>query len=95
MCQPTRDTLGTEGAGVWNHVVYTADYTTFEVRLYVNGDPSPVCKGSAPPSYAADKIILGRSGDNGRAYKGYIRQFYLYERVLNANEVTQLFEFDA
>ena len=43
--------------------------------------------------YTPDTFIIGRSGDNGRAYKGHIRQFIYYAMKLNQTQINDVYKY--
>ena len=42
--------------------------------------------------YTPDTFIIGRSGDNGRAYKGHIRLFIFYAIKLNQTQINDIYK---
>jgi hypothetical protein len=43
--------------------------------------------------YTPDTFIIGRSGDNFRAYKGHIRQFIYYAMRLNQTQINDIYKY--
>ena len=79
------------GPGQWAHFAITVNYSTYVEQLYINGSLVTSATGSGAPSISQTLFFLGRSGDNGRAFNGYLRQFLFYPRVLNASEVNAIY----
>ena len=75
------------GPGQWAHFAITVNYSTYFEQLYINGTSTATATGSGSPSITQTNIWLGRSGDNGRAYNGYIRQFCLFPSVLTQAQI--------
>jgi hypothetical protein len=75
------------GPGQWAHFAITVNYSTYFEQLYINGTSAATATGSGSPSISQTNIWLGRSGDNGRAYYGYIRQFCLFSSVLTQAQI--------
>lgn len=83
------------GTNSWNHFVVTIDNT--EMRLYTNGVLDAV--GATPFSfdYLANKyVVLGASNEPtfDLPFTGSMDNIKFYNRILNANEVNQLFLTD-
>jgi TolA-binding protein len=75
----------------WQHICYTYDSkNNYNTLMYVNGVLVSSLNGSGPlsgnedPYYFPNRIIIGRSGDNYRAYKGYMHDFSYFECVLTS-----------
>ena len=75
------------GPGQWAHFAITLNYSTYFEQLYINGTSVATATGSGSPSITQSHIWLGRSGDNGRAYDGYIRQFCFFPTVLTQAQI--------
>lgn len=82
-------------AGSWTHIAYTVNQTTYVTQTFVNGTYVTSATGSGTGFASRDRFFLGRSGDNSRAYYGYIRQFTFFNRVLSATEITSLYNATA
>jgi Concanavalin A-like lectin/glucanases superfamily/Glycine rich protein len=83
--------VSSSGPGQWCHYAVTVNYTTFTSQAYINGSLSSTATGSSATGIAQTLFFLGRSGDNYRAFNGYLRQFLYYPRVLNASEVSAIY----
>lgn len=87
-------TTGGSASNAWTHYTVTVNSITYVMELYVNGANRTTVTGSgAMPS--RDRFVLGRSGDSGRAYQGYIRQFALFNTILTPYEVQDIFNATA
>ena len=75
----------------WVHLTYTVDQTNFTVKQYINGNLVSNVRGTEPLPTRADTYIIGRSGDNGRAFDGYINNFYTFNYLLTDVEVQTLY----
>lgn len=81
---------GSSAVNTWTHYAVTINNVTFVEQLYVNGSLVGSSTGTgAMPS--RDRIVLGRSGDGGRAYQGYIRQVGLFNTILTPYEVRDIY----
>jgi len=81
------------GPGQWVHFAITLNYSTFFEQLYINGTSVATATGSGSPSYTQSQIWLGRSGDNYRAYYGYIRQFCTFPSILTQAQIQSIITF--
>jgi len=79
------------GPGQWAHFAITVNYTTFVEQLYINGSLVSTATGTGATGIAQTLFVLGRSGDNGRAFYGYLRQFLFYPRILSASEISAIY----
>jgi hypothetical protein len=76
------------GPGQWVHFAITLNYSTFVENLYLNGTLAATATGtSGTLPYPQTNIWLGRSGDNGRAYYGYLRHFCTFPTVLTQAQI--------
>ena len=78
--------------GKWTHVAYTCDQTTLKIQLFVNGIFVSTATGSNALKTHVNTYIMGRSGDNGRAFNGYITQFYKFNFVLSPCQIKNMYE---
>jgi hypothetical protein len=83
--------VSSSGPGQWCHYAVTINYTTFTSQAYINGSLSSTATGSSATGIAQTLFFLGKSGDNYRAFNGYLRQFLFYPRVLSAAEVSAIY----
>ena len=83
------------GPGQWAHFAITLNYSTYFEQLYINGTSVATATGSGSPSIAQTQFWLGRSGDNGRAYYGYLRQFCFFPTVLTQTQIRAVQKYTA
>ena len=81
----------TSGVGAWTHFAITINQTTYVEELYLNGSLASTATGSGSTISNRTTFVLGRSGDGGRAYYGYIRDFAFFNRVLSSYEVSTIY----
>lgn len=73
--------------GTWYHVAYVCDNNY--AALYINGKKDNEFKGSGPMNSASRPFwFIGRSGDAGRAFNGAIRQFAVWNSVLDESAIS-------
>lgn len=76
----------------WQHVTYTYSAAAKTCEIYVNGEFKGKSTGSGVLRSAPNPaFILGRSGDNGRGFKGMISEFKMFYGVLNATQIRQIY----
>lgn len=76
----------------WTHVVYTCSQVSpYLVQMYINGNLVKSKKGSGSFTNIPNIFIIGRSGDQGRAYNGYIREFFAFNSVLNSSDINSIY----
>ena len=78
--------------GKWTHVAYTCDQKTFKIQLFINGNLVNSASGRSKLKTHVNTYIMGRSGDTGRAFNGYIRHFYKFNFVLSPCQVKNIYE---
>jgi hypothetical protein len=72
--------------GSWYHVAYVCSGN--EASLYINGNKDNSFRGSGPMNSASRPFwYIGRSGDSGRAFHGAIRQFAVWNSVVDDNTI--------
>lgn len=74
--------------GIWNHLAAT--YENGTARLYLNGSLSVSCTGDTTITNLAN-FKVGYNIDHGAFFKGKIDDVRIYNRVLTAQEVTDLY----
>jgi hypothetical protein len=77
--------------GNWNFIAYTLNQTTYAVQMYYNGSLANTASGTGTSFSSRNLFFIGRSGDNGRAFNGYIRQFAFFNRILSATEISNYY----
>lgn len=75
----------------WHHVVLT--YTDNNLTVYLNDSKIGSLNKNFPTTFSSDPVTMGghASSDNERILKGWVDDFRVYDRVLSASEVTELF----
>jgi hypothetical protein len=81
--------------GNWVHLAYTVNQSTYVCQLYVNGTLRASGTGSGALGKNKSHFILGRSGDNARAFYGYLRQFCVYNSILTAAQIQSIYNLTA
>jgi hypothetical protein len=81
----------------WTHITYIYDAeSNYKTSMYINGVLKSNANGSGTfmkniirsiPNY----FIIGRSGDIGRGFNGYIRDFSYYAFVLPQKDILELY----
>jgi hypothetical protein len=56
--------------------------------LFINGVSTANLVGALPFHSRGGQFILGKSGDNARAFSGYLRHFTFFNRMLSATEIS-------
>jgi uncharacterized membrane protein len=77
----------------WNHIVMT--YNDDSLSFYLNGKrQSTILKNFRSVFLKGDSVMIGNSANkkNSRFFNGLIDDIYIYDRVLNAQEVKELYE---
>ena len=77
----------------WTHITYTYDPSTYIGQLYINGQLELSAKGSGPLQFPTEYFVLGKSGDNNRAFNGYMYNFNLFNTVLTPNQISKIYSF--
>jgi hypothetical protein len=72
--------------GIWHHIAYTYDYTTKEVKAYVDGALDVTATVSL---FRSKGIVIG--GIPGAYFNGKIDECGLWYNVLTASEITGLY----
>lgn len=78
-------------AGKWIHVAYTINQSTRVGQIYINGTLAASGTGSGVFGKSITSFIIGRSGDNGRGFYGYIREFQFYNTVLTTEQIATIY----
>jgi len=94
--QWTNQPTGTTGGpGAWTHFAITINQTTYVEQLYINGSLVDTRTGSGTGISSRNLFIIGKSGDNGRAFYGYIRQFLFFDGVLSGANISSIYNLTA
>lgn len=84
--------FGSSGAGLWYHITITVNQSTFAVQVYFQGNFTVSGGGSSPSAISSRNLfVLGRSGDSGRAFNGYVSQFMFFNSILSAADIFNIF----
>jgi hypothetical protein len=86
--------------GQWYHavMVYTGgEWTSSNVLTYVNGELAMVASETRDYTFSltGTQVTLGTNTNGTEGFKGSIANFRLYSKVLNADQVRELYEYDA
>lgn len=74
------------GATTWYSVALVVSST--QGVLYINGTSNTTLNGALPFHSRGGFFFLGKSGDNARAFSGYMRHFTFFNRQLSASEIS-------
>jgi hypothetical protein len=78
-------------ANTWYHVAVCVN-TNYSVTIYVNGSLLTTLTGTTVPP-ARSRFIIGADGTSGRGSYGYIYDFRVYDNILRADEVTNIYNY--
>lgn len=81
------------GTGEWTHIACSYDEVTGAAKLYVNGALGDSLEYPIAIGVSDEDLRIGRSA-HGDIYKGGIDQVAVFDRVLTAAEVAELYAFD-
>ena len=76
--------------GNWHHIAYTYDYTSKEVKAYVDGNSTPEVTASLAGYSTTFGIHIGYNG-SGFNFKGDVSNCLYYNKILTGAEVTTLY----
>jgi hypothetical protein len=79
------------GTGAWKHLVVTYDSSIQELQLYVDGTAGT--PGTLPGTRTTSSQPLRLGAEDAwtsSLWNGYIDEVYIYDRVLNSTEITDL-----
>ncbi len=74
------------GATTWYSVALAV--SSSQGVLYINGTSNTTLNGALPFHSRGGYFFLGKSGDNARAFSGYMRHFTFFNRILSASEIS-------
>ena len=92
------NTLGTTklNDGNWHNIIYTYDYTTKEVKAYVDGNTTPEATATFPSWSANYRISIGWNGfDSSYYFEGNIDECSLWYSILGASDITEIYNSGA
>ncbi|WP_372795547.1 PKD domain-containing protein [Pontiella sp.] len=76
----------------WNHIVYTMDTVTGDKKVYINGvQDSPDWNAGLSAISGITSFYIGRAAHNAQPYYGKIDEFQIYDEVLDATAVSNLY----
>jgi len=75
----------------WTHVAYIVNQDNYSMQLYVNGKSAGSSTGRNRLGNNKSVFVIGRSGDNGRAFNGFISDFYYFDKVLSSSEINKIY----
>jgi len=75
----------------WTHVTYIVNQDNYSMQLYINGKSAGSSTGRNRLGNTKSVFVIGRSGDNGRAFNGYISDFYYFDKVLSSSEINTIY----
>jgi hypothetical protein len=79
------------GPSAWSFITITLNQTSFVEQVYVNAVLQNTTTGTATGVSTMTLFMLGKSGDNSRAYNGYLRQFAYFPTILTGAQISQLY----
>ena len=78
--------------GTWVHVAYTINQSSpYTGQIYINGTLAASGTGSGAFGKNKTSFVIGRSGDQGRGFYGYIRQFQFYNTILTSAQIYDIY----
>ena len=80
------------GPNIWNFVTLTINQNSFVETTYINGSNQTSGTGTAAFSLSPTTFLLGKSGDNTRAYQGFIQNFMYFNTILTGAQINALYE---
>jgi hypothetical protein len=89
--EPFATTSTVDGKDRWYHIVATFDATTDAYQVYVDGELQ--ASGTSPVNLvaqSANKLSFGTRTGSNEYWKGALRDFRIYRRLLRSDEVVKL-----
>jgi hypothetical protein len=90
LINPANFTLPTS-SGTWYHIALTVDTITGVCKTYADGVYKNTATGSGTINNS-QYLILGKDGTNARGYRGYLRDFSIFNYVLTDSQVISNYE---
>ncbi|MDD3085070.1 MAG: LamG domain-containing protein [Candidatus ainarchaeum sp.] len=87
------NTSTTLNINTWYFVTGVYDSKTNIVKIYINGVNKSSVGGTAAISGANNSFNIGRRSNNAGYYNGLISDLRIYDRVLDDQEIVDLYEF--
>ena len=78
------------GVGTWNHFALTVNPSNGSCQLYGNGVLKSSGTGSGTLNNSA-YLLIGKAGDNFRAFNGAINNFAIYNSALSASQISDIY----
>jgi len=88
------NTLGTTklNDGNWHNIIYTYDYSTKEVKAYVDGNTTPEVTVTIAGWSSNYRIAIGWNGfDSSYYFEGNIDECSLWYSILGASDITAIY----
>ena len=84
------NTLGTTklNDGAWHNVVFTYDYTTKEVKAYVDGALDVTVTVSF---FRSKRISIGNNGNNAQQFSGNVDECALWYSILDVSDIAAIY----
>jgi len=78
-------TTQTIALNTWYHIAFVVTPTT--LAYYLNGS---LVQSVAAIVYNTNRLVIGKSGDNGRPFNGYIADIRVFDYALRADEINAM-----
>ncbi len=87
------NTLGstTLNDGNWHNIIYTYEYSTKDVKIYVDGNTTPEVSVTFPNYLTTYQILIGGFSLGGMFFSGSISNCSLWNNVLTSSQVTEIY----
>ena len=88
------NTLGTTklNDGNWHNIIYTYDYTTKEVKAYVDGNTTPEVTATMAAWSSNYRIAIGwNGGTSSYHFEGNVDECALWYSILGASDITAIY----
>jgi len=82
---------GSVPENTWTNVVAIRTMSDKKVRFYVNGQYKGMWEFSKTPTVSSNPVFIGSRVSSGNNFNGLMDDVRVYNRVLSANEVRQLY----
>ncbi|MFI5201742.1 MAG: LamG-like jellyroll fold domain-containing protein [Candidatus Kapaibacterium sp.] len=83
-----------QASGQWNHWAFTKNAVSGTMSIYLNGSLWLSDTGMHRPIHATE-MLLGGAASSGIGWYGDVRQFVLYNRALDSNEIGMIMRSDS
>ena len=88
------NTLGTTklNDGNWHNIIYTYDYSTKEVKAYVDGNTTPEATATFPAFNSNYRIAIGWNGFNiTYSFQGNIDECAYWDSIISTSDITSIY----